>query len=88
MIEEERKASEKIDSIVTEMNSISRESNIQHLGAEIKTNIYFILHQIVGSNNIQLIDYDQSNKQEIIKKTTYITNDNINQKISSSNQIS
>ncbi len=85
MIEEERKASEKIDSIVTEMNSISRESTIQHLGAEIKTNINLILHETVGSNNIQLIDYDHSNKQEIIKKTTYITNDNINQKISSSN---
>jgi len=88
MIEEEKKTSEKIDSIVTEINSISNESAIQHLGTEIKTNIHLIVHETVGSNNIQQLDYDHQhlNKQQIIKKTTYITNDNnINQTISSSN---
>jgi hypothetical protein len=70
MSEEERKTSEKIDLIVDEMNSISTESAIQHIGAEIKTNINLTVVEIVGSNNSQF------NNEQLIKRTTYLTDNN------------
>ncbi|CAF3481674.1 unnamed protein product [Rotaria sp. Silwood1] len=85
--DEERKASEKIDSIVNEINAVSTNSNIQHLGAQIKTQINITLYDKVGSNkseNLFIFDEDDQqinndNTDHIVKKTTFFTNQSSNQ---------
>lgn len=83
MIEEEEKASNQIHFIVNEINSISTESAIQQIGTQIKSQFNLTIHEIVGSNNSQ-----NNSSTTNLKRTTYISNDNIHQTISSSTQIS
>jgi len=88
MADEESKASEKIDLIVTKINSITTESAIQNLTTEIKGNFNLTVHEIVQSDQSQFHDdHQHSNKQQNIKRTTYIETD-ITNNITSSTQLS
>ena len=80
MSQEEKKASEKIDSIVEEINSITTESAIHQIGTEIKTNINLTLLETVGSSNPQA-QFEQ--KQESFKRTTYLQTNQSNRRTSS-----
>jgi len=87
MSEEDKKASEKIELIVTEINSISTESAIQNLGAEIKSDFNLTIHETVGSNNPQQqFQYDHDHQKQI-KRTTFISNEMRNNRSSSAELI-
>ena len=85
MSEEERRASEKIDLIVTEINTISTDSAIHDIGSETTTKIDLTVHETVGfkstGQQFQPGSDDQF-KQLSIKRTTFLHNTSSNNKTS------
>lgn len=71
MQQEEKKAAEKINAIVDEINTISTESAFQNIGAQVITNISVDVVETVGSNN----ELTRESNVTHFKKTTYLTNE-------------
>ncbi|CAF4489597.1 unnamed protein product [Rotaria sp. Silwood2] len=72
MSEEERKASEKVDSIVNEINSTSTDSAIQQMSTQIKTQINLTVYEKVGSNKSENDVHSDENDQKIVIKRTKV----------------
>lgn len=74
MSQEEQKATEKIDAIVNEINTITTESAFEHIGAQVKTNVNLAVIEVVGSSNTQIQQEYSATKQQLIKRTVYVDN--------------